>query len=362
MFRCPSFNANTELCEYVITADDAAQAKALQEMSEIIAFSDGNTLFGEMGIPNDRPAAEQASWNALMDKALDLLRCEEVGWLGWAGGKWWGDYQLEIYDYNNGQQTPTAIAGTFENYYGTAPITGINWSGYEFANAPEVWQDFTSAPSDFAYLASRGVQQIRLPVHWCDAVDGNKFGPIKQAWQDMLCALLDAAQSAGIGLIIDIHEYGGFCADDPFLNCSDPLTNSGTLDAYLDFLTKMFAINCSGVTVANHPALFGFDIMNEPACVAPASAWESISQQIVTHVRSIGYTGMLFVPTWFYSGRFGLEDHVNGPWINDSNFSYTNHYYFQDSGAYNLTYAEQVAQSSAEGYSAGDTYVFMKPC
>lgn len=320
-------------------------------------------MVGELGIPNDRPAAEQSDWNALMDISLEFLGCYDVDWFGWAGGKWWGDYVLEIYDYQNGTQTPTPNAAPYENNYGNTAKTGINWSGYEFANAPEVWQDYTSAVSDFTYLAGRGVNTIRLPVHWCDATDGVQCGPIKPAWSAMICGLLDAAQSAGIEVILDIHEYGAYCADDPFLTCDRPLSDPAVLNCYLDFLDKLFAIQCGNTTFGNHPALCGFDIMNEPACVS-VSDWEGVSTQIVNHIRNnIGHSGKLYVPTGFYSGLTNLNQH-SGQWINDSNFCYTMHHYFdQTGGTYNnLSYDQHNQNAINQGYSAGDTYTFMKPC
>jgi endoglucanase len=54
----------------------------------------------EFGVPNDDPR-----WRALVDKLLPWLAQNDVSWIYWAGGPWWGNYPLSA-EPRAGQDAP----------------------------------------------------------------------------------------------------------------------------------------------------------------------------------------------------------------------------------------------------------------
>jgi hypothetical protein len=86
-------------------------------------------------------------------------------------------------------------------------LLGVNISGPEFA--PWNGQKFPTS-ADFAYLASKGVTFVRMPIAWgslqptlAAALDTTYLGKIQTA--------IAAAHANGISVIVDLHNSGSYC-------------------------------------------------------------------------------------------------------------------------------------------------------
>ncbi|RPD66317.1 glycoside hydrolase [Lentinus tigrinus ALCF2SS1-7] len=130
------------------------------------------------------------------------------------------------------------------------------------------WDTFINT-SDFQYLASIGINTVRLPIgYWSlgpDFCQGTPFEPVaavyQNAWSRVVRAINMAADS-GIGVLVDLHGAPGSQNGQPHSGISDGQVNLFGNDwfenktmAVLSFLTQQL------VNVTN---VVGIQILNEP--------------------------------------------------------------------------------------------------
>lgn len=130
------------------------------------------------------------------------------------------------------------------------------------------WDSFINF-SDFQYLASIGINTVRLPIgYWNlgpDFCQGTPFESVASAyttsWKRVLRAVNYAA-SVGIGVLIDLHGAPGSQNGQPHSGISDGVTGLFNSDDYkkktvdvLKFLVKTFSAvtNVVGVQLLNEP-------------------------------------------------------------------------------------------------------------
>lgn len=134
---------------------------------------------------------------------------------------------------------------------------GYNVSGAEFGSArPGTYGVDYAYPSaeTIAFLAGHATV-LRLPFAW------ERVQPTRQAALDAtevgrITAVLDAAATAGLTVLLDVHNYGRFTDPDG----TEHVFGDGTLTEadFTDLWTRLAA------TFGGHAALGGYDLMNEP--------------------------------------------------------------------------------------------------
>ncbi|WP_165065747.1 cell wall-binding repeat-containing protein [Marisediminicola senii] len=315
------------------TPADDLQSMAVTHAAKFRSWLGGNKGFmGEFGIPNDRPAAEQAKWNALQDIVLHRLAKDGIAWTAWATGHHWGtDYNVGYYEKGgSGAWGAEDSASTVESHYGDAvPFTGVNYAGHEFFNG-------STSPSvaDWTYHRSRGMTMARYPVGPA-FVYPTPGGSLDQNNLNHITSMLNNAATADVDIMLDVLHPGN--GGDYAKMFGKPLTDPTALGHYKDYVSKLLnatMVDQTGksITLKDHSALVWFDMVNEPANVSPGQ-WETISQDIYTWLRtSVGFTKTIVVPTGSYSGVHSITSyHPGGPWIKpvggDSNYYYAAHFY-----------------------------------
>jgi hypothetical protein len=351
-----------------ITPTSSMESMALQHASNFRTWLGGGRqgFIGEFGVPNDRPAAEQNQWNAMQDKMLHKLNADKIGWTFWATGHLWGaGYNVSYYENNGNPGGPWVVedsASTMETHYqDPVPFTGGNYAGHEFFNG-------STAPtqSDWQFHYNRGMRHARYAI-------GPAFiyptagGPLDPGNLTHIVDMLDRAHAVGIKVILDVLHPGNGGQYAQMFGVS--LTNPVAVANYQDYITKLHA------AIGTKPALWGYDIANEPATVTPAQ-WEGISQTLYTWYRTtLGWSGNLAVPIGSFSGAHSVASfHPNGPWIQtngyDANLYYTAHYYpnrIGQFGSYDGTFNnpdttvasfdDNIASATAAGF-AGGTFTY----
>jgi hypothetical protein len=252
-------------------------------------------------------------------------------------------------------QVNRTLAPLLSHARGRATI-GVNVGGQHYSSPSGSGNPFSNLDSDsqgrwwpsqtdLDFIASTGIGVVRIGQRW------ERLQPTLNAALDSgevaaLTTVMDNAHTAGLKVVIEIHNYGYY-----YIGTSGGSVSTGyaigsaqVTNAYFSNLwTRMCA------EFSDHPALYGYELMNEPGDMISAAAWETSSQAAVTAIRGVDTTSLLLVPGYQYSKLFGWRvSHPDG-WITDpnSNFCYVAHNYWSTSasgdGVYDLSYADEMA-------------------
>lgn len=178
--------------------------------------------------------------------------------------------------------------------------------------------------SDFADMKTWGFDALRLPINW-SALEPTETSGFDDAYLDRVQAVADLAKDAGVVVLIDLHEdaYSKEIGEDgaplwairppPPMLLEGPLTDLGdrrlskpVLDAFDTFfgpsddgayLRERFAAAAEHVAkrFADHPAVMGLEIFNEP--VTDDAGIARLNEAAFARVRAAAPTKLyLFEP------------------------------------------------------------------
>ncbi len=169
-------------------------------------------------------------------------------------------------------------------------LIGLNIAGAEFTSGALPGQlnkhYFFPKNSHLQYWAEKGIQNIRFPIKWerLQPKLNGAFDPFYAAQIDKLMA--NAAQN-NIDVILDVHNYGRY-------RNQVVGTKQVPLSAYQNLLERM------AQRWGKHPALHGYDIMNEPYGLAD-KYWPQAAQAGINGVRKFDRENIIFVEGASYS-------------------------------------------------------------
>jgi endoglucanase len=235
--------------------------------------------------------------------------------------------------------TATALSG--------CTLRGVNVAGGAFADSLpmpgtygeewfyEVDGEARNDPAGMEHLAAEGVEAIRVDFRW-ERIQHVLYGPLDAAEVARLRATLDAAHGAGMGVVLDMGNFGhrkplgapGDGQSGPTIG--DPgLPVSSFTDAWARIAAEF----------GRHPAIVGWEIMNEPAAMTGgADRWRQVSQAAVTAIRFVGSSHLIYVDGYNWAQVQGWTARHAQPWIedplgDDGRIRYTGHHYW-DGGGY----------------------------
>jgi hypothetical protein len=214
---------------------------------------------------------------------------------------------------------------------GIASCTFSAFTGYHQAAGPKVGNE---PAASYAYLASQGVQVIRLPIVW-EAIQSSLSGPLVESEVQRLLTEISNANSANLPVIVDLHNWGRYVTT----NGETLVFSRGiTVDDFVDVWTKL-----SGV-LKGVPGVYAYDLMNEPYGLtsddsetqADAQIWEQFSQAVVTALRAAGDNTLVHIEGMNYSAVNTWASLHPTAWISDpaNAVVYSAHQYFQETGDY----------------------------
>lgn len=339
------------------TVDGAVETLTRTVVEDLGVFTDwlaehghrGRGYVGEVGWPDD-PRWERVAraWYAAADR--------EWLWVSaWAAGPWWGDYPLAVFDVAgrpNAQaevvldQAPrkrsVSVAGA---EFGT-PGPTQTWSPRFSSTRPGAHGvDYTHPPAALLRaLATAGITTIRLPLRW-ERLQPRLGGTLAAAEADRLHTTLDAADAAGLEVILDLHNYGAYWAGAPWGDGYRKPIGGGyvTVGHFADLWMRLAS------EYRGHPALVGYGLMNEPVALpGGAATWEDASQAAVDAIRQVDTSTRVFVSGYYYGATWAFPvHHPAGPWIDDPTGRtwYEAHHYFDcdHSGTYPVSIDEVAA-------------------
>jgi sugar phosphate isomerase/epimerase len=317
---------------------------------------------GEVGWPGG-PGGDAEKWNALAERWYRDADAAGLWVTAWATGEWWGAYPLATYRDQTDQpgvDTASTQAEVIERHP-TIPgrRRGVSVAGAEFA-APSVapTSEFSNlspgtyghhyhydGDGTFTYLATRGINLVRIPFRW-ERMAPRPGGPLDQAELRRLKQAVTHANRAGLRVVLDMHNYGGYYLNDGRQGVRRTL---GT--AKLPLATFADAWRRLSLHFRANTAVAGYGLMNEPAEMAPVGStppgvlWERASQAAVTAIRSNEDRKWVMVSAYPWGSVWSFGASHPRAWIHDParRIRYEAHQYFDhdNSGTYRLGYDEE---------------------
>jgi hypothetical protein len=231
--------------------------------------------------------------------------------------------------YRNGSRIGINVSGGdfgFSSSEPTGTYSNLNRPVY---GTTYVYPDAQSA----TYLSSLMFDHVRMEIRW-ENFQPTLGGALDATEIARLDPFLNQCATVGLGVILDVHNYGSYFTDVTG-TATRQIINNGvvTVAHFTDLWSRL------STQYKNNPAIIGYDLMNEPTNMtvgtSPSFAtaqlhWEYLTQQAVTAIRATGDTKTIIVPGYGYenTGSFATN-HPNGPWVTDSanNLWYTAHQY-----------------------------------
>ena len=212
--------------------------------------------------------------------------------------------------------------------------------------------------SSLDYLAGRGWTNVWLPIRW-ERIQPTLEGALDATELGLITDYLDAAQSAGLDVTLDLHNFGlyytggGTAGAASATGTRTALTSAGLVDVWERIM---------GSAIGSHAALSAVSIMCEPQSTGglTRAVWRTASQNTVTAIRAINTDVTVYVSGWDWSSlEFWSSTEGASGWIStdtsDPNLYYEAHHYWDngEGGAYSGTYGSYVTAAEGAGYSAG---------
>lgn len=315
-------------------------------VGELVIFSDwlhtnnAQGYIGEVGWP------DEPGWNTLGGKWLAVAEDRKLWVSGWAAGSHWGDYDLLMYGSDGSGMLDNAMSQSkvWNPFFKNAHF-GVNVAGLEFgtnasfnsSNRGTLGVNYFSEPAEsIAFLAEQGVRMIRLPIRW-ERIQPVLYGPLDESYSSEVLALIQACETYGIEVILDLHNYGKYFESGGILSFSDGTLNEGHLIDVWQKMDQQFGQNQS---------LLAYGLMNEPKDEPPqqegARIWENVSQKTLKALRDSGIESTIIVSGYNWSKVSTWSEYHPTGWIQDplNNFRYEAHHYWDadSSGTYQQSY------------------------
>ena len=232
----------------------------------------------------------------------------------------------------------------------------INLAGLEFgtrsaefsnANPGRVGHEyFLNGKKIFERLEAMGFQSVRMPFRW-ERIQPVLGGPLSPDGIQALRHQLSLARSAGLGVMLDLHNYGRYSVEQDGkrreLQLGESAPDGSTLGAseLADCWARLSR------AFRGQPNLVGYGLMNEPHDLSKG-AWVEASALAAKAIREGGDSTRLYVAGDRWSSAAHWERvNPSSPWIEDplNKVSYEAHCYLdQDgSGEYMLDFQEELS-------------------
>ena len=221
---------------------------------------------------------------------------------------------------NTGSQPPATGGGAPAN---PINLVGINLAGAEFgADAPlpgtYLKQYIYPGEADFKRYAERNLKLVRLPFRW-ERIQPRLNGELNRAELGRLLATLDHARKYDMQVILDMHNYYRYYGK---------MIGSGEvpINAFAETWRRI------AQQVANHPAVYGYGLMNEPHTTN--GKWPAAALAAAKSIRSVDSRRWVIIAGDRWSSAFHWPSYntqlVSDPWMRDAknNLMFEAHLYF----------------------------------
>ncbi|MGA6096387.1 glycoside hydrolase family 5 protein [Stutzerimonas marianensis] len=214
-------------------------------------------------------------------------------------------------------------------------LVGINLAGAEFSSGslPGVYLKHYIYPGDaeFKRYASLNLKLVRLPFRW-ERLQPKLNQPLNAAELGRLLSTLDLAKKHGMQVILDMHNYYRYHGK---LIASNEVPISAFADSWKRIASQ----------VANHPAVYGYGLMNEPH--STNGKWPAAALAAAKAIRAVDAKRWIYVAGDRWSSAYHWPSYniqlISDAWMRDpkNNLVYEAHLYLDSD--YSGTYANTKA-------------------
>ena len=178
---------------------------------------------------------------------------------------------------------------------------GVNLSGMEDNSSKKPGKAGTDyaviKPSEITYYAGKGFRLLRLPVLW-ERLQPNLLAAQPDTTPDpaylkLVTDVLTEADASGMGVIVDLHNFGNYNG------IKFGATGSLTPAQFGDAWTVLASV------LKGYHGLIGYDLMNEPNGFSTSSTWQSYAQAGIGGVRVADPNTTIFVEGDAYASAAG---------------------------------------------------------
>ena len=353
--------------------DDALRRKVISELEGFIGWLDRHQVpgfVGETGWPDDH-FGDADRWNALAQDWFEVADAASLGAVVWATGEWWPrSYKLAVYenaDEQGGVESANTQAPVLEAHLSTPVyMRGINVSTGTFCEGHglEATSSFSNhdtgrynecyrydGQETFDYLAERGLDLVKIEFRW-EILQRRLGGTLHAKSIERLLAVANRARSAGLKVILSMHNFGAYWLWDGEKGVRRPIGTARVTFADFANVWKRLSLRFKDVPDVHYA------IMSEPVGLkprgelSPREVWEKASQRAVDAIRATGDIKTILVNGYRWSSLADWETIHPQPWITDpaGNYFYTAHHYWDRdwSGGYDYSYADEVQYAEAQ--------------
>jgi endoglucanase len=213
-------------------------------------------------------------------------------------------------------------------------LYGVNLSGAEFGRGNTYAKDYIyPSLSHLQYYASKGVEFVRLPFRW-ERIQPELNGELNQAELTRIQKFLSNAESTGIKVILDVHNYAGY-------NNVKIGNGDVTIESFENLWGKLAS------ALKDYSAVAGYGLMNEPTGIT-AQTWIDAAQSAINAIRAVDIDTAIYVCGTSWSGAHSWLKYNSG--LNTlfdpaKNLIFEAHQYFDkdSSGDYSMSYDDEKA-------------------
>jgi Cellulase (glycosyl hydrolase family 5) len=353
----------------------ARELSRLQSFEVWLQRNHARGYVAEVGWPGTVDAAD---WNRVGAAWFNAADRDRLWVSAWAAGPWWPpSYPMAAYRFPTDAARSAVVRGAQASVLeahteATAALRGIDIPSGAFGTADDgdtAYSDHRPGVygvdyryddySDYRYLAARGFQMIRLSVAW-ERLQPRLGQPLDGVELARVRDTVAEATRAGLGVIIDLHNFGGYWVSGP-TGPSHRLALGSTglpASALADFWARM------ATAFHDVSGILGYGLMNEPRQLAAdpeagARIWQQAAQAVVTAIRATADRRMVSVAAYGGSAPEQFQRLHPRAWIDDpaGAVRYEAHQYFDDdgSGQYSGSFAEEETTAAADVAAVGST-------
>jgi len=192
------------------------------------------------------------------------------------------------------------LIGVYVPAAAPVPMHGVNISGPESntANLPGTYGYNYVYPTvaDFDYYHAKGLNLIRIPFRWERMQHGLNV-PLDTAQLGYMDTAIARASARGMKVILDMHNY----AECNVSGVKYRFGSAGLPDSAFADVWRRLADHYK-----NEPAIYGYDIMNEPNGLG-AGVWVTYAQAAIYAIREVDLNHDIIVEGESWANAWGFE-------------------------------------------------------
>ncbi len=347
--------------------------RALRDLEVFTSWLSRNHAQGYVGEVGWPRSASGQGWDAVADSWFERADASGLWVTLWAAGRWWPrSYRMAAIRLSGVPGRPAEVqqqGALLARHPGTGTLRGVVLPSGSFGSGTDGPASYSgSRPgvygrdyyyeglTDFRQLARAGVSLVRLSFSW-ERVQHVPGGPLDAREVGRLRSALQAAAAAGVGVVLDLHNYGDFwVAQDRTGHRRLVLGGPGLPVSALGDVWARLTRALGGAS-----SLIGYGLMNEPVRLSPdpaagARVWQQASQQAVDAIRRAGGQHTVLVSGYGGATPSMWTRYHPRAWVDDplGEVRYEAHQYFDGdrTGRYAASFAVESRQAAQAGYHA----------